>query len=165
MTERTRTVELVQNDPLWCADFDADLPKVVPQAMEILGDLADLELRTYATETNGRINCPCAWHTEHGLTAFFSTPGWGGPAPPGYMTDKPLIDCTFAEVVRDEWIHDSAVVVNGRLVWKPPSELMMRLMFDLRGWKVLSDEERAETRGYVRASLAAAVQRLEEVVS
>lgn len=74
-------------------------------------------------------------------------------------------DCTFAEVIRDEWVHGAVVVVNGRFVWQPPERLMLRLMFDLRGWQVLSDEDRAETRVHVRTSLAAAVQRLEQVIS
>jgi hypothetical protein len=151
--------------PLWCEDFDADLPKVVPQALDVLGDLANVELVTYSHATNGKINCPSAWWTDHGLTAFFATPGWGGPAPAGYWTDKKVVACTFWDTVRDEWIHDATVIVNGRFVWKPPVQLMHRLMFDLRGWTPLDDIERASIQKHVRASLAAAAERLQAVIA
>jgi hypothetical protein len=145
--------------PLWCDDFDTDLPKVVPDWLDFLGYAADVELQTYCSPTNGKINCPVAWWTDNGLTAFFATPGTP-PTPPGYLTHHPRVDCTFAEVVRDEWIHGCVVVVNQRLVWKPPNTLMERLMFDLRGWTVLDDIERTDIKRNVRRSLAAAAERL-----
>lgn len=150
--------------PLWCDDFDADLPKVVPHATEELGVSAHVQLRTYCKPTNGRINCPTSWWTQHGLTAFFAEPGFGNPAPGGYVTSDPLVECTFAEVVRDEWIHGSVVVVNRQFVWTPPSRLMERLMFDVRGWTPLSEPERLQTQQHVRASLRAAADRLERAL-
>lgn len=146
--------------PLWCDDFDADLPKVVPGALDILGAEADVDLRTHCKPTNGRINCPAAWWGDDGLTAFFATPSYGAAAPAGYWTTDPVVDCTFWEVVRDEWIHGSIVVVNSRFVWKPPNRLMEQLMFDLRGWTVLDDLERTRIQKHVHASLAAAAERL-----
>lgn len=147
--------------PLWCEDFDADLPKVVPGALDALGDAADVELRTYSRPTNGKINCPAAWHTDLGLTAYFSTPDFGQPQPLGYVTVKEaLVPCTFWEVVRDEWIHGQVVVVNRRWVWTPPNDLMMRLMYDLRGWTALDDLKRVEIQRHVVASLEAASERL-----
>lgn len=146
--------------PLWCHDFDADLPNVVPNALALLEPAAHITLRTHATPTNGRINCPSAWWTDHGLTSFFSTSEWGSPVPAGYWTDKPLVECSWEEVVRDEWIHGQTVVVNGQVVWKPPERLMEQLMFDLRGWMTLADEERAAIQDNVRASLLAATARL-----
>lgn len=150
--------------PLWCEDFDADLPKVVPNSRSAIGAAGLVELVTYATPTNGRINCPSAWHTDHGLTAFFATDGYGGAAPPGFWTDAPSVGCTFWEAVRDEWIHDATIVVNGRWIWTPPGDLMMRLMYDLRGWTPLDDLKRAEIQRHVRASLTAAADRLRAVV-
>lgn len=148
---------------LWCEDFDADLPKVVPGALECLGDAAWIELLTYSHATNGRINCPAAWWTDHGLTAFFATPEWGAPAPAGYWPGQSeLVVCTFWEAIRDEWIHDAAIAVNGRLIWKSPAQLMTRLMFDLRGWTQLDEATRVETQEHVRASLAAAARRIVE---
>jgi hypothetical protein len=157
-----RVNEQTVSGPLWCHDFDLDLPKVVSDWLDFLGYAADVELRTHCTPTNGRINCPSAWWTDHGLTAFFSTADYGAPAPPGYWTDRPLVECTFAEVVRDEWIHGQIVVVNGRLIWKPPNRLMEQLMFDVRGWTPLGDIERAAIKRHVRRSLAAAAFRLLE---
>lgn len=158
-------IGVVRGDgPLWCHDFDADLPKVVPSALEALDAMAEVELRTYAAPTNGKINCPCAWHTDMGLTAFFATPN-RSIVPAGYVGGREVVACTFWEAVRDEWIHDSVIVVNRRFVWKPPSELMMRLMFDLRGWgEPLSDEQRDEDQEHVRRSLVAAAGRLEAVL-
>lgn len=150
--------------PLWCHDFDAALPTVVPCAIECLGAMAMVELVTYATPTNGKINCPSAWWTDHGLTAFFSTGGAITPA--GYVGGKEVVACTFWEAVQDEWLHDSVVVVDRRFVWKPPSGLMMQLMYDLRGWgEPLSDEQRDAAQENVRRSLVAAATRLEAVLN
>lgn len=150
-------------DRMWCADFDADLQKLIPAAHGVLGDAADIELLTYSYETNGKINCPSSWWTDHGLTAFFVTPGHGGPAPAGFWTNEGVVGCTFWEAIRDEWIHGSVIVVNGHFVWKPPDRLMERLMFDLRGWTPLGDEERAEIVTHVLASLHAAARRIRAV--
>lgn len=150
---------------LWCDDFDADLLVVVPGAVEAIGDTADVRLRTYSHATNGKINCPSAWWTDHGLTAFFATDGYGGPAPAGYWTDKPVVDCSFVEAVRDEWIHDAVIVINGRFVWKPPARLMYDLMADLRGWHLLTDTQRDSICEHVRASLVAASGRLRALIA
>ncbi len=150
---------------LWCDDFDTDLPKVVPDWLDFLGYAADIELRTYCHPTNGKINCPCAWWTDSGLTAFFATRNYGGIAPAGFWTDEPVVDCTFAEAVRDEWIHGQVVVVNGVIIWRPPNTLMERLMYDVRGWRALDDIERAEVKRHVRRSLAGAAERLLELVA
>jgi hypothetical protein len=146
---------------MWCDTFDADLLKVVPGATEALGPAAGIELLTYSRPTGGKINCPASWD---GVGALF----WTAPEhqPDAYWsTDHPVIPCTFLEVVRDEWVHGSAVNVNGTLVWQPPEHLMMSLMYDLRGWTRLSDEKREEVRESVRRSLRAAGERATEVVA
>jgi hypothetical protein len=149
---------------MWCDDFDADLLKVVPGAAEALGDTARVEMRCYSRLTGGRINLPSCWHTDAGLAAFF----WTDPAlrpPESYVTDDPEAGCTFLEAVRDEWVHGQVVVVNRQLVWRPREALMMRLMYDLRGWGTpLTDAVRAETRGHVLASLDQAARRLRVAV-
>lgn len=149
---------------MWCDSFDADLLKVIPAAAEALGDTAGVQLRTYSRTTDGKINLPSCWHTDAGLAAFFWTHPDGRP-PEGYVTDKPEVGCTFLEAVRDEWVHGQVVVVNRQLVWRPPEALMMRLMYDLRGWgSPLTDAVRAETRGHVLASLDQAARRLRVAV-
>jgi len=143
---------------LWCDTFDADLLKVVPGAEEALGDTAAIELLTYSNPTNGKINCPSAWHTDEGLVSFF----WTDPAfrpPSGYVTSDPVVPCTFLEIIRDEWVHGQVVSVNRQIVWRPPERLMDRLMYDLRGWTVLSDADRAAIRGQVLAGLDLAARR------
>jgi hypothetical protein len=147
---------------LWCDDFDADLPKVVPGALDALGDTAEVELLTYCSPTNGKINCPAAWWTDGGLAAFFTTPGFGSIAPPGYVGGKEIVPCTFWEAVRDEWCHDSIILLNWRhAIWKPPTALMMQLMFDLRGWgEPLTGDQRDNVQENVRRSLVAAADRL-----
>jgi len=144
---------------MWCDDFDADLLAVVPGAAQALGETAGIRLETFSPLTGGKINGPSAWHTHQGLLAFF----WTDPAfrpPVGYVTDDPAAECTFLEAVRDEWVHSSVVSVNDRIVWRPPVRLMERLMYDLRGWTVLTGREREATQEHVRRSLTAAASAL-----
>ncbi len=144
---------------MWCDTFDADLLKVVPGAAETLAGTAGVKLETHSRPTDGKINCPSAWWTDGGLTSFFWTdPGLAPPA--GYVTDDPVVECTFLEAVRDEWVHGAVLCVNRRTVWRPPVRLMEKLMFDLRGWTVLDDAEREYIRKSVCKSLSGAVARL-----
>jgi hypothetical protein len=149
---------------VWCDTFDTDLLKVVPGALEALGDTAGAELRTHSHVTDGKINCPSAWNTYDGLAAFFWTDDRFRPDA-CYRTDEPVVPCTWLEAVRDEWVHGGVVIVNGQVVWRPPAGLMTRLMYDLRGWGTpLTDALRAETRGHVLASLDVAARRLRVAV-
>jgi hypothetical protein len=149
---------------MWCDTFDADLLAVVPGAAEALGGAAETEMLTYSRLTDGRINCPSAWNDYGGLTAFF----WTDPQyrPAGcWVTDEPVVSCTFLEAVRDEWVHSCAVVVNSRPAWRPPGRLMERLMYDIRGWTVLADDEREKIRSSVLAGLEAAAERFHSLLS
>jgi hypothetical protein len=149
---------------VWCDTFDTDLLKVVPGALEALGDTAGVELLTRSRLTGGRINHPSCWNTDHGIAAFFWT-GPGHEPPSSYVTGEAVAECTFLEAVRDEWVHDCVIVVNRQVVWRPPVGLMTRLMYDLRGWGTpLTDALRAETRGHVLASLDVAARRLRVAV-
>jgi len=148
---------------MWCDDFDTDLLKVVPGAVQALGGTASIRLETFSSLTGGKINCPSAWNTHQGSLAFF----WTDPAfrpPMGYVTDDPAAECTFLEAVRDEWVHSSVVSVNDRIVWRPPVRLMERLMYDLRGWTVLTGREREGIRQAVRRSLTSAAITLTAVL-
>ena len=151
---------------LWCDDFDADLPKLIPEAIDALGDTADVRLWTHSKPTNGKINCPSSWWTDHGLTAFFSTREHVGGQPGGYITSDPVVGCTFWEAVRDEWCHDAVIVVNGRWIWTPPSDTMMKLMFDLRGWgEPLTPAGVNALANEVLGGLEAAADRLRSVIA
>lgn len=148
---------------MWCDTFDADLPKVVPGAIEALGDAASIQLRTYSTLTDGKINCPSAWNTYDGLAAFFWTCDEGRPDA-SYVTDNPVAGCTFLEAVRDEWVHGCLVVVDHLIVWRPRPRWQLRLMNDLRGHVALGDAEREKIRQSVRDSLRTAAGRLLDLV-
>ena len=148
---------------MWCDDFDADLPRVVPGALETLGDLADLPLTTYSRTTGGKINCPSCWSTYDGFVSFF----WTAPEhrPDSYYaTSDPETACTFGEAVRDEWVHSTTVNIDGHQIWTPPARLMEALMSDLRGWTRLTDDRREHIQEQVRRSLAAAVGRLSLII-
>lgn len=144
---------------MWCDDFDADLLKVVPGAVEALGPAASVQLQTYSRLTDEKINHPSCWHTDAGIAAFFWTVPEGRP-PAGYSTDDPPAECTFLEAVRDEWVHDCVICVNRHVVWQPPGRLMERLMYDVRGWTVLTEAQRTDACQSVLRSLEAAAQRL-----
>jgi len=60
-------------------------------------------------------------------------------------------------------VHSCVVVVNRHVVWRPPCRLMERLMYDVRGWTPLADEEREQVRGEVRESLRSAAECLRTV--
>ena len=156
MTDATTT----DTAGMWCDDFDADLLAVVPGAVTALGPAAQLELHTYNHRpTNGKINCPAAWHTDFGLAAFFSTRDRDPVPAHFYVGGLELVACTFLEVVRDEWVHGQAVVVNGHVVWEPPSDVMYALMADLRGWTSLEAADLAAKQSQVRMSLTEAAAR------
>ena len=150
---------------MWCDTFDADLLSTVPGALEAVGPAAAVSLTTRSHVTDGKINSPSAWNTYEGLMAFFWTAPEHAPDFAYWRTDKPEVACTFAEVVRDEWVHDALVNVNGHIVWRPPVNLMMKLMYDVRGWAVLEDGKREAIQESVRRSLAAAGERLVAVVN
>jgi hypothetical protein len=149
---------------MWCDTFDADLLAVVPGAAEALGDTAGIHLRTYSHPTGGKINCPSAWNTyDDGLVAFFWTADEHRPDG-SYYTDAPVAECTFLEAIRDEWVHSCAVSVNGVIIWRPPVRLMEQLMYDLRGWTIMPDALREDTRGNALRSLEGAANRLRELL-
>ncbi len=163
---------------MWCDDFDCDLPKVVPEAMPIVAQIPDsVILRTHSHLTDGKLNHPSCWHTDLGVTAFFTLAGgytgpslgwsFGSIAPPGYVTDSPIVACTFTEAVRDLWVHDLAMVVDGVLVWdaqKMWSAAFEPLMYHVRGWHTRTDAEAAEYRRRTCASLEVAVRRMQQLI-
>lgn len=156
---------LAVDGPLWCDDFDADLPKLIPDAIDALDGVADVALWTRSKPTNGRINCPSCWHSDIGLCAYFTTREGENPQPPGFFSRDPIVRCTFWEAVRDEWCHDATIVVNRVVIWTPPSELMMQLMFDVRGWSPLKPSEANAIANQVLDGLSAAAERLREVIA
>jgi hypothetical protein len=155
----------------WADTFDMDLPRVFPEAAELFAPVADLPLWTRnANPTGGKINCPVSWHTNWGLTAFFSSqpppepPPQYWPQPQGYDAGAGVVGCTVWEMVRDEWSHQAAVALDGRLLWRPArlAAPFQALMFHLRGWRTMQPWAERVTRQAVLGSLARLAGRLGE---
>jgi hypothetical protein len=151
--------------PFWSDAFDTDLLKVIPRAAGIL-DQVGAPLRTYGHATGGRLNHPSVWHTQIGPVAYFGTDTGGGWKPDHFHTDGELIEATWTEVCRDAWVHDYVVVVDYELIWDAHRHAgtFMKLMYDLRGIRVLPDGEAGRLRGEVLASLIAATADLQNLV-
>lgn len=118
----------------WSDDFDMDLPKVIPQARAIVGDLADVVLWTTGHRTFGALNSPTAWNTDRGLAAFF---GFTCPImPPGFVTFDSPVQCTFWEAIRDCWPHTFLMTVERTPIWdsQPLRPKFDAIMWHLRGW-------------------------------
>lgn len=152
--------------PMWCDDFDVDLPKVVPGARQALGDVADVRLWTTGHETLGALNSPTMWNTDLGLTAlFFRTPRRPEAF---YYTKAPLLECTFWEAIRDMWVHAGAMLVDGRLIadterWHRHFET---LLWQTRGWGNGFTPGKVErARGAVRRGIYAAAVEMRRLLS
>ena len=142
-------------DPkFWCDDFDMDLPKVIPDAKELLGEVADLELRTHGNKTDGRLNHPCVWNHSIGMVAFF---GRSSPMKPeAYYTDRQVVLCTLWEAIRDAWCHDYVIIFEGRRpIWDGSKTRAQfePLMYHIRKWRELPDAEVEKHKQKVRMRL------------
>ena len=149
---------------MWCDDFDMDLPKVFPEAREIVGDLADIELWTTGHETNGTLNHPDVWNGDTTMLAFF---GFRDPARDMtfYVGSGSPVRCTAWEVFRDAWPHSYGLHVEQYLIW---DTLQLRrqfetIMYDLRKWSRAPAKELARARSGVMRSLKTAVDEFRRV--
>jgi hypothetical protein len=124
--------------PFWSDDFDMDLPKIFPEARELLGDLAEIELYTVGTpdKTTGRLNHPCVWNGDRSMLAFF---GFQAPARPEFYAapSAQQIKCTAWEMFRDAWPHSYLIQVQQRPIW---DTFALRrdfetIMWNVRGWE------------------------------
>ncbi|GAA0720144.1 hypothetical protein Drose_06425 [Dactylosporangium roseum] len=149
----------------WSDDLDADLLKVVPRAAGVL-DQVTAPLWTYGGTTHGRLNHPSVWGSHRGPVAYFGADDSGAWKPDSYWTAQPLVECTWAEVARDAWVHSYVIVVDWVPIWNAwlLGGTFMRLMYDLRGWTPLPAREADRLRGKVLASLIAATEQLREHV-
>lgn len=131
----------------WSDDFDMDLPKVIPDARQRLGEHADLELVTHGHETHGRLNHPSVWNHTLGLVAFF---GRGTPHKPAeYWASDPLVRCTLWEAVRDAWVHDNVILFEGFPIFNRQDEHFQPLMCHVRKWRELPELEVAKHKDAV----------------
>ncbi len=149
--------------PMWCDGFDLDLPKVIPDAREIVGDLGDVTLWTMGNTTDGVLNHPNVWHGRYGLEAFF---GFSAPArPPGHVASGELVRCTAWEALRDAWPHQYLLHIERQPLWNTP-ELWPQfetIAGDFRGW-ASRPKDAAAAHDVVRQSFRHAVALLRILV-
>lgn len=127
--------------PFWSDDFDMDLPRIVPDWLDLLGPAADVELWTYSNTTHGRINCPTAWNQYDGSLASYFGLDPNNVKPDNYYAglDKP-VPCTFAEAVRDLWSHHHrAMLGEHRIIDAFEWHDFAQIMYHVRGQDVLSE--------------------------
>jgi hypothetical protein len=120
--------------PFWSDDFDMDLPRIVPGWLDILGETASVALKTHSHTTMGRINLPSCWNEEIGLVSYL---GFESPCKPDwYYTAEPVVECTFAEAVRDCWAHSTIMRIDGSSLIRGDMmrEVFDPIMYHRRGW-------------------------------
>lgn len=133
--------------------FDFALVNVVPGFADALGAGAGVKVWTHGhADDDGKLVQPTCWNTNLGLAAFFGT-SERGYKPGGYVTDQPLLSVTLREAVEVCWAASCTMVIDQALTWKPEWGDFERLMFDVRGWHCLTDEERAEIQVRTVAAL------------
>lgn len=163
----------MSDKPMWCDDFDMDLPKVIPAAMDVIRAVPDtVRLATHGHLWNGTLNHPSVWNTHLGMSAYFvvlpdgmdvSALTLGHVAPSSCWTNDPIVACSFVEAIRDCWCHNYAMVIDGVVVWDTNRfwpAAFEPLMYHVRGWQLRSDDEVEEYRRRVVDSLKAATARL-----
>lgn len=144
------TKETMPDLPFWSDDFDMDLPKVIPDAKALLGELADLELVTTGHTTHDRLNHPSVWNHDLGMVAFFGRPG-RFQRHSSFVSGSPDVRCTLWEALRDVWSHDYAILLEGVQVWPYGTyEHFEPLMYALRGWRVVPDAAIEKHKAYIR---------------
>jgi hypothetical protein len=153
----------------WADDFDMDLPKVLPRFDDALGDMGDARLWTFGNASHGRLNHPSVWGDPNraGFNAYFGSGDRDPWKPASFVTDAPLVECTWREAVRDAWPHTYRIVVDGRPVWDAVRLWgpFNKLMFDVRGWSRLSARKADNLRGAVLASLYRATDDLRSILA
>lgn len=164
---------------MWCDNFDMDLFKAVPAAVEYLKPLENIQLETRGhTWKDGTLNHPACWNTDFGLAAFFRfksasesaskvTANTSGPQPEGFWTDEPLVSCTALEALRDCWAHHYTLVLsttNDRFypIWDAQRlyKEFNLLMYHLRGIFPKPEAEVEAARSLVYRTLCSATEAL-----
>jgi len=147
------------NRPMWCDNFDMDLPTVIPGALGALSDLADVELFTHgASASIGALNHPTVWNGDKTMLAFF---GFRNPSKPEfYYAGDPIVRCTVWEAFRDAWPNSYCMIVEGEPVWDTFALRgdFQHLLYHVRGIRYSDNPKRAERR--VLSTIERAAQRL-----
>lgn len=162
MTDHTALISSLEKAtrPMWCDDFDMDLPKVIPGAREAVGELGDILLWTSGRpDANGVLNHPSVWNHDDGMIAFFGFREVNKPE--GYVGDG-YVRCTVWEALRDAWSHHYIMLVERRAIWDTGAlwKDFEHIMWCERGWGDLTPRQADDARSQVLSSLRQAVERL-----
>ena len=133
------------SDKFWSDDFDMDLPKLFPQLAQLLETTAEQKLWTIGHRTHGRLNHPAVWNS-HGAFVWMEKPnlkrdehGWLNIN--SCVSNEEEIECTWLELLRDQWPHGFPFILLPLRVHfpSPPYREFERIMYDLRGWHKYED--------------------------
>jgi hypothetical protein len=142
--------------PFWSDDFDMDLPKIIPDAKQLLGQHRALQLLTTGSVRDGMLMHPTVWNHHLGTIAMFSTRrGWWAK-PGSYYTTDPKVVCSLWEAVRDAWSHGYVMLIDGVPVLNTQRMYNRRfypLMSSLRGWSELPPRAVERHKMFVRAAI------------
>lgn len=125
----------------WSDDFDMDLLKLWPELPQQLGETGERKLWTVGSESYGRLNHPTVWNT-HGAFVWLNKPnlardgsGWFNVH--GCVSNEPEIECTWLELLRDQWPHSYNFILlpQMRIFEAPDRRDFDRIMYHVRGWK------------------------------
>lgn len=150
--------------PMWCDNFDMDLPKALPEAPEIVGDLGNILLWTSGNaDKNGMLNHPSVWHHELGLVAFF---GFSEVAKPENYIGRGYVRCTVWEALRDAWAHSFVMLIERRPIWDTQAtwEDFQQIMWAMRGWGDQPPPDTTRATARATNSLRKAVAKLRAMV-
>jgi hypothetical protein len=152
----------------WSDDFDMDLLKVFPETVSIIGTLAEAKLWTVGSDTHGRLNHPTVWNS-HGAFVWITPPqfsrdkdGWFNAK--GCVSDSRVIECTWLELLRDQWPHGySFLLIPEELRFPGPRrDFFEEIMYDLRGWR---RQDVSRQRAWVIQWITDANRRLDRMLS
>lgn len=146
-----------------CDIHDADLLKLFPSSLDIIGAAANIQLWTYCDRPDGTsLNAPCLWHTPSGLTTFFGLRSTGFK-PGDYHTTAPMVRCTFLEAVRVLWFHQARMLVNRVEIidFVLLRDAFQLLLADRRGLVPLQQGDRQIVGARVETALSVGAQKLE----
>jgi hypothetical protein len=158
----------MSDTPFWSDDFDMDLPRILPEARELMGALGDVELVTTGKpDKNGRLNHPAVWNGDRSMLAFF---GFKNPCRPEQMAAPGVgeVRCTAWEAFRDAWPHQYLIVIERRAIWDtgPLWKHFETIMWDLRGIGGRKPPDRmSQARRAVVRSYRDGVRALERLVA
>ncbi len=140
----------------WSDDFDMDLLKLFPDIAKDMGPVAHAKLWVLGSlSTDNVFSHPTVWNGYDGMESLF----WAEQPPDllrdehgwltmegGLTTNSPMCCITVMEAIRDCWVHDYNIHLEGRVVLKHGMRFynshFYPIMATVRGWKVVDIERR-----------------------